>query len=164
MSNRSTLIKDLKNTPPKNEDDVAVQEVLSDIEREKHIPTITPDLNQQQPHPSMFENNNIFQQQQLLQQQLLQQQLLQQQLENQQNNAKYEKMYDGIVGKIRGIMMDNNRMFMSGVVLFLVFTNMDVLGVLKIDNLTIFESYPLVEKLVISVIFGLTLVFVKQLM
>jgi len=163
MSNRSTLIKDLKSTPPKNEDDVAVQEVLSDIEREKNVPVLTPDINQQ-PHPSMFENNNIFQQQQLFQQQLLQQQLLQQQLENQQNNEKYEKMYDGIVGKIRVIMMENNRLFMSGVVLFLVFTNMDVLGLLRIDNYSIFESYPLLEKLVISVIFGLTLVFVKQLM
>lgn len=169
MSNRSTLIKDLKNSQPKNEDDVAVQEVLLDIEKEKenplnYIQQHSPPPPPPQQHPSVFENHNIFQQQQMLQQQMLQQQLLQQQLEQQQKTEKCEKMYDGIVGKIREMMMYHNRLFITGVVLYLLFTNMDVLGILRMDNMYIFERYPMIEKIAIAIIFGLTLVFVKQLM
>lgn len=188
MSNRSTLIKDLKssasssnsdNQPNTSDDDFAVQEVLSEIENEKQKQSISnqaistngmmnnnilqpPTMLHQQSHPSMFQNDSIHNQ--LLQQQLLQQQLLQQQLIQQQNNEKYEKVYGGITYKIKDICMRYNKLFVLSVVLFLVFTNMNILGLLKIENMSIFESYPILINITTAFIFGLTVVLVNQLM
>lgn len=187
MSNRSTLIKDLKSSASSSnsdnqlntsDDDFAVQEVLSEIENEKQKQNISnqainngmmhnnnilqPPTMLQQSHPSMFQNDTIHNQ--LLQQQMLQQQLLQQQLLQQQNNEKYERVYDGITHKVKDICMKYNKLFVLSVVLFLVFTNMNILGLLKIENMSIFESYPILINITTAFIFGLTVVFVNQLM
>ena len=88
MSMKSTLIKDIRKplqqeqVVPKTEEDVTVQEVLSEIERENNIDVSKPI------YQELIVQSNNDMSNQLLQQQLLQQQLLQQQLLNQQNINK----------------------------------------------------------------------------
>nr|QOI90436.1 hypothetical protein HWQ62_00300 [Pyramimonas orientalis virus] len=174
---KSTLIKDIKkpsiNTPvlssqvtthvepsqtQQTDEDVTVQEVLSEIEKETR--SDTTQHNNQYMHTDALSN-------QLLQQQLLQQQLLQQQIQQQQTqntNQQYDTFFNNLVSNAKHIVTRDNNLLVLAIVLFLSFQYVDVLKVLKIDNLSVFERYPILVNVVISAIFGLTLVVIKPLM
>ena len=164
MSMKSTLIKDIRKplqqeqVVPKTEEDVTVQEVLSEIERENNIDVSKPI------YQELIVQSNNDMSNQLLQQQLLQQQLLQQQLLNQQNINKNSTMFNNVIEMIKNIFKRDNNLLILSIVLYLIFTYIDILRILKIDNYSIFESYPVLINIVTSVIFGLTLVIIKPLM
>ena len=168
MSIKSTLIKDIRKPSqqqqellaPKIDEDVTVQEVLSEIERENNIDVSKPVYQEPfvQPQPNTDISN------QLLQQQLLQQQLLQQQLLNQQNIAHNNTIFSNLIETVKNVFKRDNNLLILSIVLFLVFTYVDILRILKIDDYSIFESYPVLINIVTSVIFGLTLVLIKPLM
>ena len=164
MSMKSTLIKDIRKplqqeqVVPKTEEDVTVQEVLSEIERENNIDVSKPI------YQELIVQSNNDMSNQLLQQQLLQQQLLQQQLLNQQNLNKNSTMFNNVIEMIKNIFKRDNNLLILSIVLYLIFTYIDILRILKIDNYSIFESYPVLINIVTSVIFGLTLVIIKPLM
>ena len=161
---KSTLIKDIRKplqqeqVVPKTEEDVTVQEVLSEIERENNIDVSKPI------YQELIVQSNNDMSNQLLQQQLLQQQLLQQQLLNQQNINKNSTMFNNVIEMIKNIFKRDNNLLILSIVLYLIFTYIDILRILKIDNYSIFESYPVLINIVTSVIFGLTLVIIKPLM
>ena len=165
---KSTLIKDIRKplqqqepTTTKIDEDVTVQEVLSEIERDNnidlsHSPVYQESFVQHQPNTDISN--------QLLQQQLLQQQLLQQQLINQQQIVHNNTIFKSLVETIKNVFKKDNNLLILSIVLFLVFTYVDILRILKIDDYSIFESYPVLINIVTSVIFGLTLVLIKPLM
>ena len=159
MSMKSTLIKDIRKplqqeqVVPKTEEDVTVQEVLSEIERENNIDVSKPIYQE-----LIVQSNND------MSNQLLQQQLLQQQLLNQQNLNKNSTMFNNVIEMIKNIFKRDNNLLILSIVLYLIFTYIDILRILKIDNYSIFESYPVLINIVTSVIFGLTLVIIKPLM
>lgn len=164
MSIKSTLIKDIRKPlqqqepppAPKIDEDVTVQEVLSEIERENNIDVSKPVYQESFVQPDISN--------QLLQQQLLQQQLLQQQLLNQQNLAQNNTIFKNLIETVKNVFKRDNNLLILSIVLFLVFTYVDILRILKIDDYSIFESYPVLINIVTSVIFGLTLVLIKPLM
>lgn len=164
MSMKSTLIKDIRkplqqeSVVPKIDEDVTVQEVLSEIERENNIDVSKPVYQE-----SFVQSNNDMSNQ-LLQQQLLQQQLLQQQLLNQQNLTQNNTMFNNIIEMIKNVFKRDNNLLILSIMLYLIFTYVDILRILKIDDYSIFESYPVLINIVTSVIFGLTLVLIKPLM
>jgi len=165
MSIKSTLIKDIRKPlqqpeppTPKIDEDVTVQEVLSEIERENNINVSKPTYQE-----SFVQQNNDISNQ-LLQQQLLQQQLLQQQLLNQQNLDHNNTIFNNLTETIKNVFKRDNNLLILSISLFLVFTYVDILRILKIDDYSIFESYPVLINIVTSVIFGLTLVLIKPLM
>ena len=163
MSIKSTLIKDIRKPSqqqqellaPKIDEDVTVQEVLSEIERENNIDVSKPVYQEPfvQPQPNTDISN-----------QLLQQQLLQQQLLNQQNIAHNNTIFSNLIETVKNVFKRDNNLLILSIVLFLVFTYVDILRILKIDDYSIFESYPVLINIVTSVIFGLTLVLIKPLM
>ena len=163
MSIKSTLIKDIRKPlqqhelpAPKIDEDVTVQEVLSEIERES-IDVSKPIYQESFVQPMDISN-------QLLQQQLLQQQLLQQQLLTQQNLTQNNNIFNHMINTIKNVFKRDNNLLILSIILFLVFTYVDILRILKIDNYSIFESYPVLINIVTSIIFGLTLVLIKPLM
>ena len=165
MSIKSTLIKDIRKPlqqqeppAPKIDEDVTVQEVLSEIERENNIDVSKPVYQESFVQPNTDISN------QLLQQQLLQQQLLQQQLINQQNLTQNNTIFNNLIETVKNVFKRDNNLLILSIVLFLVFTYVDILRILKIDDYSIFESYPVLINIVTSVIFGLTLVLIKPLM
>lgn len=178
MSTRSTMIKDLR--PPsvapssqiKTEEDIAVQEVLSEIDREHTSSSGTQQMFA--PQASMVANQGMLPStsplqndpysNQLLQQQLLQQQLLQQQLLQQHKHMEHTNMFNNLVCMFKNTIQRDNNLLLLSTVLFLIFTYVDVLKLIKIDNFSLFEKYPTLINLVTAIIFGLTLVVVKTLM
>ena len=160
---KSTLIKDIRKplqqqepTATKIDEDVTVQEVLSEIERDNnidlsHSPVYQESFVQHQPNTDISN-------------QLLQQQLLQQQLINQQQIVHNNTIFKSLVETIKNVFKKDNNLLILSIVLFLVFTYVDILRILKIDDYSIFESYPVLINIVTSVIFGLTLVLIKPLM
>lgn len=175
---KSTLIKDIKKPPPQqqvvsmpvqqSEEDVTVQEVLTEIERESNPQQMSQQMSQpiMNPSPNQFVNADTSSQ--LLQQQLLQQQMLQHQIQQQQmkneDNEKYDTFLNNTVLKVKQLFTRDNNLLVLATVLYLTFTYVDVLKVLKIDNLSIFEKYPQLINIVLSILFGLTLVLIKPLM
>lgn len=164
MSIKSTLIKDIRKplqqqeqTATKIDEDVTVQEVLSEIERENNINMSKPVYQESFVQPTDISN-------QLLQQQLLQQQLLQQQLLNQQNITQNNTIFNNLINTIKNVFKRDNNLFILSIVMFLIFTYVDILKILKIDDYSIFDRYPVLINIVTSVIFGLTLVLIKPLM
>lgn len=169
------MIKDLR--PPsvapssqiKTEEDIAVQEVLSEIDREHTSSSGTQQVFA--PQASMVANQGMLSSlqndpysNQLLQQQLLQQQLLQQQLLQQQKHMEQTNMFNNLVCMFKNTIQRDNNLLLLSTILFLIFTYVDVLKLIKIDNFSIFEKYPTLINLVTAIIFGLTLVVVKTLM
>ena len=167
---KSTMIKDLKMPvvnnaptlpPPKqeqSEEDVTVQEVLTEIEQEKHIQQ--PNIQQ----PSVVHQQDTLSNQ-LLQQQLLQQQLLQQQLLLQQNvqNEK-DSLIKSLVKNIKVLFMSEINMFIFVTLLYIVFQNIDVVSVLKIDKLPLIHNYPILKQIIISVVYALLVISSKSFM
>ena len=151
---KSTLIKDLKppSPPPPIEqpdEDVTVQEVLSEIEKE-----ITP----------TDQISNQILQQQLLQQQLLQQQLLQQQQQvpNTTEDSKSNFVVN-IISQLMSVFKDQTNYFVLIVVLHLVFQNINIVNILKIDNVPFVTQQPIVVYLLKSVVFALILIVCKAI-
>jgi hypothetical protein len=184
---KSTLIKDIKKQPmqqqttvyeptQQSEEDVTVQEVLSEIERETQPSQQFAQQQQQQQQqsqtnfpfssPNQFVSSDVSSQllqQQMLQQQMLQHQIQQQQLKN-EDKEKYDTFFNNTISKIKQLFTRDNNLFLLATVLYLTFTYVDVLKILKFDNLSIFEKYPPLINIVLSLIFGLTLVLIKPLM
>lgn len=173
---KSTMIKDIRKTQPEihvkpqqqpqPEEDVSVQEVLSEIERESNNEQFVDKIydnnvtmqNQNQP----VYNNDQFQ---MMQQQMMQQQMLQQQLLQAQNtDTNKTNMCSSIFEYVKNMFKRDNNLFVLSVGMYLLFLYIDVLRILKIDNLEIFENYPIFINIITSLIFGLTLVIVKPLM
>ena len=150
---KSTLIKDLKppSPPPieQPDEDVTVQEVLSEIEKE-----ITP----------TDQISNQILQQQLLQQQLLQQQLLQQQQQvpNTTEDSKSNFVVN-IISQLMSVFKDQTNYFVLIVVLHLVFQNINIVNILKIDNVPFVTQQPIVVYLLKSVVFALILIVCKAI-
>ena len=126
---KSTLIKDIRKplqqeqVVPKTEEDVTVQEVLSEIERENNINVSKPIYQE-----LIVQSNND------MSNQLLQQQLLQQQLLNQQNLNKNSTMFNNVIEMIKNIFKRDNNLLILSIVLYLIFTYIDILRILKIRN------------------------------
>jgi hypothetical protein len=174
---KSTLIKDIKkptvqqvqpqqvqpHVMEQQDEDVTIQEVLSEIEREAHLPQPTQYTQPLLPQSMNSDMSSQLLQQQLLQQQMLQHQIQQQQMKN-QDNEKYDTFFNNTVSKIKQIFTRDNNLLVLAIALYLTFTYVDVLKVLKIDNLNVFENYPVLINIVLSTIFGLTLVLIKPLM
>lgn len=94
---------------------------------------------------------------------MLQHQIQQQQLKN-EDKEKYDTFFNNTISKIKQLFTRDNNLFLLATVLYLTFTYVDVLKILKFDNLSIFEKYPPLINIVLSLIFGLTLVLIKPLM
>ena len=161
---KSTMIKDLKipvvnNVPPstkpeQSEEDVTVQEVLTEIEQEKHI---------QQPPPVIHHQDTLSNQ--LLQQQLLQQQLLQQQLLQQQSvqNDK-DNIITSIIKQLKTLFMSEINMFVYVILLYITFQNVDVVSILKIDKLPFIYNHPVLKQIIISIVYSLLVISSKTFM
>ena len=171
---KSTMIKDLRQIPTNKEvvleaveADMSVQEVLSEIENESiNKQNVQYQHNQMmsQPYVQNLTNTDTISNQ-LLQQQLLQQQILQQQLLSQtKDDSKGAGVMCTMTDRIKQLFRRDNNLFLIVVIVYLVFSYVNVLNLLKIDDFNIFERYPFLINLVTSLIFGLTIVLIKPLM
>jgi hypothetical protein len=169
------MIKDIRKTKPEiqvggrsqPEEDVSVQEVLSEIERESNNEQFVDkiydtNVTMQNHNQPVYNNNDQFQ---MMQQQMLQQQMLQQQLLQAQNtDTNKTNMCSSIFENVKNMFKRDNNLFVLSVGMYMLFLYIDVLRILKIDNLEIFENYPILINVITALIFGLTLVTVKPLM
>lgn len=169
---KSTMIRDLNPNKQKeqiNEDDVTIQEVLTEIESDKFK---TEPVMDEVPVSNVNDLKNQILQQQLLQQQLLQQQLLQQQ-QQQINVVKTEQPIptpssdSGLISKYAQVALhiitSKKKEFFGILCLHLLFNKIDLNVILKIDKLNIFATYPYLESVFRSTVFSLIAIIVSYI-
>lgn len=184
MATKSTYIKDLPkkqvqihpvpnienqqmNKPPSPpEDEIVMQEILKEIEQESHMKSIQqPTIQQSTIQPMEQNSTNDILQQQLLQQQLLQQQMLQQQLLQQSlnQNASSSIIPTKLFKTLYNIFLKDNIIFVLIIILYLLFENINVLSVLKIDKFSFVNSTPLLPGILRAILFSTITIVLKTL-
>lgn len=153
------------------EDEIAMQEVLNEIEQESQMKSnIQPTPVQQQVMQSnmiqpMENKTNDLLQQQMLQQQLLQQQMLQQQMLQQSidHNSSSSIIPIKLFKTLYNIFVKDNLIFVAIIILFLLFENIKVLSILKIDKFSFVNSTPLLPGLIRAILFSSITIVLKTL-
>lgn len=153
------------------EDEIAMQEVLNEIEQESQMKSnIQPTPVQQQVMQSnmiqhMENKTNDLLQQQMLQQQLLQQQMLQQQMLQQSidQNSSSSIIPIKLFKTLYNIFVKDNLIFVAIIILFLLFENIKVLSILKIDKFSFVNSTPLLPGLIRAILFSSITIVLKTL-
>lgn len=153
------------------EDEIAMQEVLNEIEQESQMKyNIQPTQVQQQVMQSnmiqpMENKTNDLLQQQMLQQQLLQQQMLQQQMLQQSidQNSSSSIIPIKLFKTLYNIFVKDNLIFVAIIILFLLFENIKVLSILKIDKFSFVNSTPLLPGLIRAILFSSITIVLKTL-
>jgi hypothetical protein len=189
MATKSTYIRDLPkkqvqinpvpnienqqmNKPPSPpEDEIVMQEVLKEIEQETQMKSMQQPTFQQPMTMSNIsqpmEQNTITDvlQQQMLQQQLLQQQMLQQQLLQQSlnQNSSSSIIPTKLFKTLYNIFLKDNIIFVLIIILYLLFENINVLSVLKIDKFSFVNSTPLLPGILRAILFSTITIILKTL-
>lgn len=189
MATKSTYIRDLPkkqvqinpvpnienqqmNKPPSpSEDEIVMQEVLKEIEQESQMKSIQQATVQQpMAHPNIsqpMEQNTTTDllQQQMLQQQMLQQQMLQQQMLQQSiaQNSSSSIIPMKLFKTLYNIFVKDNLIFVAIIILFLLFENIKVLSILKIDKFSFVNSTPLLPGLIRAILFSSITIVLKTL-
>jgi hypothetical protein len=186
MATKSTYIRDLPkkqvqinpvpnienqqmNKPP--EDEIVMQEVLKEIEQETQMKSMQqPTIQQSTVQPTIsqpMEQNTTTDvlQQQMLQQQLLQQQMLQQQLLQQSlnQNSSSSVIPTKLFKTLYNIFLKDNIIFVLIIILYLLFENINVLSVLKIDKFSFVNSTPLLPGILRAILFSTITIVLKTL-
>ena len=158
------------NKQPPQEDEIVMQEVLKEIEQETQInynmqPTTVQQPMMQPMMQPMEQKPNDMLQQQLLQQQLLQQQMLQQQLLQQSidQNSSSSIIPTKLFNTLYNIFVKDNLIFIAIIVLFLLFENIKVLSILKIDKISIVNSTPYLSGFIRAFLFSSITIVLKTL-
>jgi hypothetical protein len=171
---KSTMIKDLnmktnkeKLNDDQGEDDITIQEVITEINNEKQEQQQPINVNMQTKNESI--NLNEFSNQ-LLQQQLLQQQLLQQQILQQKDtigaSAGGSTSTNGVMYYLSVLFKEflaKKNEFIGILILHIIFSKLDISTLLKIDKLVLFQTYPYLESLVRSILFSILALLVSHI-
>jgi hypothetical protein len=150
------------------EDDITIQEVITEINNEKQEQQQQPiNVNMQTKNESI--NLNEFSNQ-LLQQQLLQQQLLQQQILQQKDttgaSAGGSTSTNGVMYYLSVLFKEflaKKNEFIGILILHIIFSKLDISTLLKIDKLVLFQTYPYLESLVRSILFSILALLVSHI-
>lgn len=157
--------------PNTTDDDIAVNEVLSEINAE----------NKQQPvyHPSMFQQQQLLQQQQIQQLMNQQQQMLQQQHQDNMmkesfvasENPSTEDMstHQKVFAYVKHLFTTDNNLLIKAMLLYIIFQYLNIMSILKTGfNIvklerffTPFEDNKMIEKVLTAFVYALCLVLVK---
>ena len=179
MATKSTYIRDLPkkqvqinpvpnienqqmNKPPSPpEDEIVMQEVLKEIEQETQMksmqqPTVQQPMTQPNISQPMEQNTTTD----VLQQQMLQQQLLQQSLNQ---NSSSSIIPTKLFKTLYNIFLKDNIIFVLIIILYLLFENINVLSVLKIDKFSFVNSTPLLPGILRAILFSTLTIILKTL-
>ena len=161
--------------PGPTDDDIAVNEVLSEINAENKQ---QPDTNAPIYHPSMFQQQQLLQQQQIQQLMNQQQQMLQQHQDNMvkesfvaSENTSNEDMstYQKIFAYVKHLFTTDNNLLIKAMLLYIVFQYLNIMSILKTGfNIvklerffTPLEDNKMIERVLTAFIYALCLVLVK---
>lgn len=163
------MIKDLniktnkdKLNDDQGEDDITIQEVITEINNEKQDQQQAMNANIKDESINLKDFSNQLLQQQLLQQQLLQQQLLQQKDQPQQKELETNGVMYYLSFLFKEFLSKKNE-FIGILILHIIFSKLDISALLKIDKLVLFQTYPYLESLVRSILFSILALLVSHI-
>ena len=148
------------------EDDITIQEVITEINNEKQDQQQQQAVNTNTKDESinLKDFSNQLLQQQLLQQQLLQQQLLQQKDQSQSQQKDLET--NGVMYYLSFLFkefLSKKNEFIGILILHIIFSKLDISALLKIDKVVLFQTYPYLESLVRSILFSVLALLVSHI-
>lgn len=146
------------------EDDITIQEVITEINNEKQEQQQALKANTKDESINLKDFSNQLLQQQLLQQQLLQQQLLQQKDQSQSQQKELES--NGVMYYLSFLFkefLSKKNEFIGMLILHIIFSKLDISTLLKIDKLVLFQTYPYLESLVRSILFSILALLVSHI-
>ncbi len=173
---KSTMIKDLKKRNIANSDvdvDNSLNEIIHEVETDNTTANTINDNKLQTEMNDMLrdrvtvripDNNQETQiadltsklQEQLLQQQILHEQLAQQRLTSSWNpmNGFFERMYKSCVIELKFMIL----VF----ILYIIFEKFNIISILKIENLRVFNSSAINQLILKSLLFTILIVIIKR--
>ncbi len=173
---KSTMIKDLKKRNIANSDvdvDNSLNEIIHEVEtdntsantiNDNKLQTEMNDMLRDRVTVRIPDNNQETQiadltsklQEQLLQQQILHEQLAQQRLTSSWNpmNGFFERMYKSCVIELKFMIL----VF----ILYIIFEKFNIISILKIENLRVFNSSAINQLILKSLLFTILIVIIKR--
>ena len=172
---KSTMIKDLKKQNVSNPDvDQSLNEMIQEVEADKsettqqiQSPTLQSDMNDMIREratmrvPAGNQDSQIADlttrlQEQILQHQLLHEQLAQQRLTGGSSlmNRVFENLYRGFI--------QNSKFMLLVFVTYIIFEKFNIISILKIDNMNIFNSSATNQLIVKSILFSTITVILRK--